>query len=196
MGKPSTTATERQRTEHNRLKAIGHPLRAKILLLLGERTLSPAQIAREISGDVREISRHCRMLEKLECAEIVSTRQVRGATEHFYCATEYHLVEDDEWEQLHPVQKDHFLGDIAGGIVRDMARSFEAKMLGSDEKAELTRTPLTFDREGQGDALEIVKRARRELTDVAAASADRLAGSDEQGIAHASFFGLFEIPLS
>lgn len=189
------TQTPRQRQELNRLKAISQPERAKILLILGERTASPVQIARELGGDVREVSRHCRMLQKLECVELVSTRPRRGATEHFYRAIEFHLVEDDEWDSLHPVQQEHFLGDVVSAIARDIDRSHQAKMLGSDpDSEELTRTPRIYDRQGQAKAIEVMKRAREELTEAAEESADRLAESGEDGVAHTTFLGFFEIP--
>jgi hypothetical protein len=191
----TTKQTSRQRQELNRLKAISQPERAKILLILGERTASPVEMARELQGDVREISRHCRMLVKLECIELVSTRQKRGATEHLYRAIEFHLVEDEEWANLHPVQQDHFLSDVVSAIARDIDRSHQAKMLGSNpDSEEFTRTPHVFDSEGQAKAIEIMKRAREELTEAAEESAGRLAESGEDGIAHTTFLGLFEIP--
>jgi DNA-binding transcriptional ArsR family regulator len=190
-----TTQTPKQQLELNRLKAISHPERAKILLLLNEKTASPVQIAREHGGDVREISRHCRMLEKLECIELVSTRPRRGATEHFYRATEFHLVEDDEWESLHLVQKDHFLADVVSAIFRDIDRSHQAGMLGSEPESEmLVRDPRVFDEEGLERAAEIVRRARDELAEVEKESTGRLSDAGEQGTIHAIVLGLFETP--
>jgi hypothetical protein len=42
-------------------------------------------------------------LVRLECVELVSERPVRGAVEHFYRATELHLIDTDEWEELDPM---------------------------------------------------------------------------------------------
>lgn len=190
-----TTQTPKQQLELNRLKAISHPERAKILLILNEETASPVQIKRKHGGDVREISRQCRMLEKLKCIELVSTRPRRGATEHFYRATEFHLVEDDEWESLHPVQKDHFLGDVVSAIGRDIDRSHKSRMLGSEPEAEmLARDPRVFDREGLAKAAEIMRRVRDELAEVEEESTGRLAVAGEQGTIHATLLGLFETP--
>jgi DNA-binding transcriptional ArsR family regulator len=198
----ATAQVSKQQLELNRLKAISHPERAKILLILNEKTASPSELAREHGGDdrelthdVREISRHCRMLEKLECIELVSTRPRRGATEHFYRATEFHLVEDDEWESLHPVQKDHFLADVVSAIFRDVDRSHQAGMLGSEPESEvLVRDPRVFDEEGLEKAAEIVRRARDELAEVEEESTGRLADTGEQGAIHAIILGLFETP--
>lgn len=190
----TTTTAARQAVEMNRLKAISHPLRSEILMLLGERTLSPVQISREIGGDVREISRQCKILVKLECAELVKTRPRRGATEHFYAATALHLVDDEQWEELHPVQQDHFIGDIVRGIVKDLVRAFQAKLLGRGTDAMLARTPLVFDKDGRQAALQVVTRTRDELEEVAEASAKRIAEDGAEGMAHSSIIGLFEVP--
>ena len=41
-----------------------------------------------------------RELERLDCIELVETRPVRGATEHFYRATARAFFSADEWVQL------------------------------------------------------------------------------------------------
>ncbi len=55
-----------------------------------------------------------RRLEELQCAELVSTRAVRGAVEHFYRATERHLIDTDEWDQLDPMTAE----DLVCGFVQ------------------------------------------------------------------------------
>ncbi|MFL5898693.1 MAG: helix-turn-helix domain-containing protein [Solirubrobacterales bacterium] len=85
----------------NRIKAMEHPLRARILRTLVERgVMSPAELTRALGADLSDVSYHVRRLEELECAELVETRPVRGAVEHFYRAIERHLIDTDEWEQL------------------------------------------------------------------------------------------------
>src|ERR1700744_4638182 len=95
-----TTRAKRVRGAENRYKAMQHPLRATLLRIYSERTASPAEISRELLVDVSKVSYHSRKLVELECAELVDTRPVRGAVEHFYRATERQLVATGDGAQL------------------------------------------------------------------------------------------------
>src|SRR5687767_10213230 len=103
---PTTTqqGKGRERSTRNRLKAMSHPWRARILRLLVERGIqSPAELARALGAELSDVSYHTRRLEELECVELVKTRPVRGALEHFYRAIELHLIDTSEWEELDPM---------------------------------------------------------------------------------------------
>lgn len=76
---------------------MSHPLRAAILRILAERTASPAEMARELGAELSNVSYHAKQLVHLECAELAGTRPGPGAVEHFYRATERHLIEIEEW---------------------------------------------------------------------------------------------------
>ncbi len=70
------------------LKALAHPLRARVLPLFTEEAVSPIQVARQLDADVRDIAYHVRVLRRLGYIELVETRRRRGALEHFYRAAE------------------------------------------------------------------------------------------------------------
>lgn len=90
------TRAQGRRAGENRIRAISHPLRAAILRILAERTASPAEMARELGEELSNVSYHAKQLVQLECAELVGMRQARGAVEHFYRATERHLIDVEE----------------------------------------------------------------------------------------------------
>lgn len=69
------------------LKALSHPVRARALTVLGQRVASPSELAAEQGEPVGDVAYHVRVLRELEMIELVKTRQVRGATEHFYRST-------------------------------------------------------------------------------------------------------------
>ena len=50
----------------------------------GGRTLSAAELAKELQVDLNGLNYHVRELEAKGLIDLVRTRQVRGATEHFY----------------------------------------------------------------------------------------------------------------
>ncbi len=68
-------------------RATAHPLRVSILEILGidgGRTLSPSDLSRELQIPLSNTNYHVTELAKAQLIDLVRTRQVRGATEHFY----------------------------------------------------------------------------------------------------------------
>ena len=189
----STKAQRRKATE-NRIKAMSHPLRASILRLLVERTASPAEMARELDEELSNVSYHTKQLVEFECAELVSTRPVRGALEHFYRATERHLIDTEEWEELDPLVAEDILCDIVQKMLDDFVSSARAGVVGADENFHLTRTPLVLDQEGMQEAMEAHERARLEILEIEARSAARMIESGEQGTNVSSSQSCFKMP--
>ncbi|HET9198679.1 MAG TPA: helix-turn-helix domain-containing protein [Solirubrobacterales bacterium] len=189
-----STKSQRRKATENRIKAMSHPLRASILRILVERTASPAEMARELDEELSNVSYHTKQLVGFECAELVSTRPVRGALEHFYRATERHLIDTEEWEELDPVMAEGLVCEFMQKILDDFIVSAKARLVGGDKDFHLTRTPLVLDGEGLQEALEVHERARLEILEVEARSAARMVESNEVGTNVSSSQGLFKMP--
>lgn len=69
------------------LKALSHPVRARALIALNQRVASPSELADEQGEAVGDVAYHVRVLHEMGMIELVNTRQVRGATQHFYRGT-------------------------------------------------------------------------------------------------------------
>lgn len=189
-----STKTQRRKATENRIKAMSHPLRAAILRTLVERTASPAEMARELDEELSNVSYHTKQLVGFECAELVSTRPVRGALEHFYRATERHLIDTEEWEELDPVIAEDLVCEFMQKILDDFVASARARIIGSDENFHLTRTPLVLDEQGMQEALEAHERARLEILEIEARSAARMVDSGENGTNVSSSQACFKMP--
>lgn len=189
-----STKTQRRKATENRIKAMSHPLRAAVLRILADRTASPAEMARELDEELSNVSYHTKQLVGFECAELVSTRPVRGALEHFYRATERHLIDTEEWEELDPVIAEDLVCEFMQKILDDFVASARAGIIGSDEHFHLTRTPLVLDEQGLEEAMEAHERARLEVLEIEARSAERLLNSEAQGIHVSSDQGCFKMP--
>jgi DNA-binding transcriptional ArsR family regulator len=189
----STKVQRRQATE-NRIKAMSHPLRSAILRILADRTASPAEMARELDEELPNVSYHTRQLVALECVELVSTRPVRGALEHFYRATERHLIDTEEWEELDPLVAEGLVCEFMQKILDDFVASRKAGIVGADESFHLTRTPLVLDESGLREALEVHERARLELLEVESRSNARLVQAGTTGFPVSSSQGCFQMP--
>jgi DNA-binding transcriptional ArsR family regulator len=195
MSETPNGAKRRGKTARNRLNAMSHPLRARILRLLVERgVLSPAELARALGAELPDVSYHVRKLEELECAELVRTRPVRGAVEHFYRATERHLIDLDEWEELDPMMAEDLVCDFMQRIVDDFIASRKAGIVGSDPHFHITRTPLLLDKEGFQEGMEVFERCRLEMSEIEARSAERRSTSGASGIRVSSSLAYFKVP--
>lgn len=189
-----STKVERQKAAQNRIKAMNHPLRARLLRILVERTSSPAEMARELDEDLSNVSYHTKQLVELECAELVSTRPVRGALEHFYRATERSYVNREEWDDLDPVMAENILSEVMQKSLDDYVGAAQAETIGNAGAFHMTRTPLVLDEAGLQEALEAHEQARLELLEIASRSAERMVDSGEEGINVSSSQLCFKMP--
>lgn len=82
------------------LKALAHPVRARALTVLNQRVASPSELANEQGEVVGYVAYHVRVLHELGLIELVETRQVRGATEHFYRGAVKPYLSDEFWKRL------------------------------------------------------------------------------------------------
>lgn len=192
--KAMSTKTERKKAAQNRIKAMNHPVRAALLGILAERTSSPAEMARELDEDLSNVSYHTKQLVELECAELVSTRPVRGALEHFYRATERSVMDKEGWDGIDPMMAETLIHEVMQKILDNFVAAAEAKTIGDNADFHLTRTPLLLDQRGLQEALEAHERTRHELLEIASRSAERMVESSEEGINVSSSQACFKIP--
>lgn len=185
---------ERHGIDQRLVKAMSHPHRLHALKILNERTASPIQLAPIVGTSVGRIAYHVRELERLECIELVETRPVRGATEHFYRATTRAFFDADDWAQL-PLSVRHSLSGVMmteiwsliGGAMT--AGTFDAR-----DDRHVSWTPMVVDEEGWGEVQSILARALDEVIEAQAQSADRIARSGGSGSRVGVAMTAFELP--
>lgn len=193
----ATKAQRRQATQ-NRIKAMAHPLRAEAFRLIRERgVLSPTEVARELEADLKDVSYHVRKLKDFGCVEEVENRQVRGAVEHFYRATEAHMIDTEEWGELaetQPEMAEALTDEFMQGIVDDYTASRRAEIVALDEEFWIVRTPLLLDPEGMREALEAAEAYETAMTEIAARSAGRRGREQTEEVPVSSSTVLFKMP--
>jgi DNA-binding transcriptional ArsR family regulator len=191
------TRAERRQATQNRLKAMQHPLRAEAFGLIRERgPMSPAEVARELEADIPTVSYHVRKLREYNCVEEVENRPVRGVVEHFYRATESHMVDIEEWAELadqNPEVAEVLTDEFMQFIVDDFTASRRAAIVGRDEKFWISRTPHVLDDRGLDEALEAAEAYEAKITEIAAQSSARL-DPEDRGIPVSSSLVLFKMP--
>jgi DNA-binding transcriptional ArsR family regulator len=180
-------ATEREATER-RIKAMSHPLRRKVLQHIRDKgEKSPVEVSWELAEELHSVSYHVRELLKLDYLERVRTEQVRGAIKSYYVATDQHLVDTAEWEELEPGEKEGMLVDFMQPIVDDFTAATKAGTLGRDGNWVITRTPIhATDEQGFKEMLDAHRELFERVLAIQRESLERMAESGEEPIAVSS----------
>jgi DNA-binding transcriptional ArsR family regulator len=156
------------------VKALGHPMRVRILALLQERTASPRELAQWLDATLGTVAYHVRALHDLGLLELVRTTQVRGAIAHHYRARERPRVSDEAWAAASPLVKQAAVGATLQ-TTDDYARaSADAGGFDRDE-AHLTRRNLRLDANGWKQAAKACEQLLASLARIEDGSEKRLA---------------------
>jgi DNA-binding transcriptional ArsR family regulator len=196
-GTTSSAGRGAAKRSRNHIRALSHPLRARVLRLLVERgKMSPAEIGREIGEASDRVSYHCRQLVAYDCAEMVEEKRVvgKGAVEHFYIATRRTVLKEEDWNGLGRAMGQAFINEAIALIVEDYEASRASDMAGSDASFHIGRTPMVLDGQGIREALDNCERWRLEQAEIELRSAARRSESKEHGTHVSSSLAFFKMP--
>src|SRR3954452_14146854 len=155
------------------VRAIAHPLRLRLLTIFNERVASPSDLAAELGEPIGNVSYHTRILARLGCVELVRTKQVRGAVEHYYRAVVRPVFSDEDWAELPMSIRKSLAGVVLAEIADDIGAAAAQGGFDRDE-VHLSRTPLTLDRKGWQDVNELLQGIYERALEIQAESASRL----------------------
>ena len=178
MSSPGTDAGRDRPLDPNLAKALSHPLRQRILERLSvDGEASPTQIARLLDAPLPNVAYHVRILVELDCVELVRTRQVRGALEHYYRATASPWLDAELWAQLPASFRRQALARTLRDIVSDAS---DAGVAGGFDHpdAYLRRVDVRLDEQGWQDAAELLAQLLTAMERIHADSANRAAEND------------------
>lgn len=186
MGKTRTkqTIAADEGIDSRLLKALGHPLRQRILRVLNDRVASPVELSRELDEALGNVSYHVRTLEDLGAVELVRTEPVRGALEHFYRATTRVELNDAHWAKL-PVSVRRKLFDQTQQLIWEHVVAAAAETGFDDPQAHVSWTPLDLDEEGYQEVVEVLAETLEQVLAAQARSSGRLTELGDEGRARA-----------
>src|SRR5688500_294905 len=125
-------------------KALSHPMRARILVILNERVASPNEIAEEIHERLPNVSYHVRALQDLGCIELVDTAQRRGAIEHYYRAVTRPFFTDKDWKRLPRSGRQAISGTALKVIWEDVSEAINGGTFDVRADRHLTHSPMAL----------------------------------------------------
>jgi len=155
------------------LKALSHPVRARALTTLNQRVASPSELAAEQGEAVGYVAYHVRVLHELGMIELVNTRQVRGATEHFYRSLAQPYLDDEVWGKLSLDSRSGISIANLGVLNNAIREAFEAGTFDSRTNRHLSNVSLDLDERGWEEANELLKSCLEGLLRIGAESEAR-----------------------
>ncbi len=178
--------------DQNLVKALGHPLRVRILESLQGRSASPVALSKELGESLGVVSYHTNALVQCGCIEQTRTRPRRGTIEHFFTAVPRSFIGDQDWRAA-PLS-------VRGGISEAAIRTFteragaalEAGTLDGRDDTTLSWLPMQVDERGWREMAEVLDGALKALQDVHTRSRERLGSGD--GIPVIAAVAGFETP--
>jgi DNA-binding transcriptional ArsR family regulator len=171
--KAKQNGASRSQADATLLKALAHPVRARALTVLNQRIASPSELASEQEETVGYVAYHVRVLHELGMIELVSTRQVRGATEHFYRSTAQPWLEDEFWSRLSIDSRTGISVANVGVLNNAIREAFEAGTFDSRTNRHLSNVSLDLDERGWEEANALLKTCLEGLLKVGAESEAR-----------------------
>jgi DNA-binding transcriptional ArsR family regulator len=167
--------------DHRLMKILGHPVRVQALTILNERVASPNEIAQALEIEVGTAAYHVRALEKNGYIELMGTRPVRGATEHFYRATKRAFITTDDWVQLPDSLRSSISATVFQSIVDDGADAIGSGTFDRRKDRHLSWTTMVLDEQGWDELSREMAGTLERILKIQGDSASRLAASEEVG---------------
>jgi len=177
------TKTKKQTGMDQRLvKALAHPLRVQILMILNERMASPNELSKELEEGLSQVSYHVKVLKDFECIEMVKTEPRRGAVEHYYRATTRAFFTDADYEHLPESIKPGATAAVMRMLMEDVGSALEGGTFTARDDMHLSWTPGVVDEQGWEELVDLVNETLDRVIKVHEGSAKRLAKSGEEGV--------------
>lgn len=175
------------------VRALGHPMRVRVLESLQRRNASPTQLAREYKESLGVVSYHVNILLDVGCLEQVRTRPKRGTIEHFYVARPRSFVGHQDWRKVPLTVRGGVTDAAVSAFVGRVAEAIDAETIDARDDTTLNWMPMMVDCQGWRETAEILDRARCELMEVSSRSRERLGTKD--GIPVVTGLAGFEVPV-
>lgn len=192
--KAKASARTKKGIDKRLVKALAHPLREQILIILNERMASPNELSKELEEGLSQVSYHVKVLKDFECIEMIKTEPRRGAVEHYYRATARPFLTDRDWKRLPASIRPGLSSELMQTVVDDASEALQEGTFDGRDDRHLSRTPLTLDEKGWSEFTDLLNEALDRMLEIQSKSVERLAKSDEEGFSVLGVLMGFEVP--
>lgn len=180
MSKPVGSNQGEAKIDVKLMKALGHPLRQRILQeLTRSEEASPSQIAQTIDEPLTNVGYHVRVLVKCDAIELVRTEVAGSSVEHFYRAKVRPVVDEDNWRNIPESVRESLLDQTFQQIWHNVRAASEGEGL-KDLRTAAAWSPLKLDDEAFSELSRMVGDLMLEALALQSGSDQRLSGLDEK----------------
>ena len=139
-------------------EAMAHPTRVNALTWLIEGDTTPAIIAERLGLSISNVMHHIRVLERLDCIELVEVQQAHGGrvSQQLFRATVKPYLDDEAWEKLDVTGKRRFVVILLRLVSGDVNEATLHGTMFDPDDNHLSRSPLNLDLEGWKETKEML----------------------------------------
>lgn len=174
------------------IRALSHPLRARILRELEDSQGSPVELSKQLGASLGTVSYHVKILEELGLIRLVKTTPRRGALEHHYRARPRRTSGREKWDQLPAAARGEAARQAAKALGAVISKAAAAGGFGR-KGSGIHRLSLTLDQEGWKEARTEVEALVKRLRDIERTAGKRIGDAGAEVPAGVTV-ALFELP--
>jgi DNA-binding transcriptional ArsR family regulator len=174
------------------VRALGHPLRVKILEVVQVRNASPSELTDLLSAPLGNVAYHVRVLEKCGCIEQVATARRRGAVEHYFRARPRSYIGHQDWRKVPKSLRDAVTGATLGSFFDRAADALESGTIDARDDTTLNWMPMAVDEAGWDEVAAVFKAAANRLEAIHALCRKRIEQSEDVEISLVVGMAAFE----
>jgi DNA-binding transcriptional ArsR family regulator len=179
----TTRGKTRQRAlEETQAFAVGHHVRFEALSIFNERIASPKEVAEVTGASLSKAGHHVKELLDAGCIELVRIEPRGGSAEHFYRAIKRPEITDEEWEAMPDTNRREIAATVFRNLIAEGLSSIRASKMSADRFLRLSWKSVNLDAEGRKAAADEQRGSLERLQTIEAESANRMAGSGEEGV--------------
>jgi DNA-binding transcriptional ArsR family regulator len=180
------------RIDQRLVRALGHPLRVKILEVVQLRKASPSELTELLQAPLGNVAYHVRVLEKCGCIEQVATARRRGAVEHYFRARPRSYIGHQDWRKVPKSLRDAVTGASLGTFFDKAADALEAGTMDARDDTTLNWMPMAVDQAGWGEVAAVFEAVTNRLEAIHELCRRRMAQNGEESTALVVGMAAFE----
>lgn len=180
------------RIDQRLVRALGHPLRVKILEVVQLRKASPSELTELLQAPLGNVAYHVRVLEKCGCIEQVATARRRGAVEHYFRARPRSYIGHQDWRKVPKSIRDAVTGASLGTFFDKAADALEAGTMDARDDTTLNWMPMAVDAAGWEEVTAVFEAVTNRLEAIHELCRRRMAQNDEEATALVVGMAAFE----
>jgi len=163
-------------------RALGNPLKKRILYLLVEMEASPAQVAAKLDEDLSVVARHVRELAAAKLVKVVRRTRARGGSASVYKTVARPILEAKAWEEANRLLREIHSTWAAQLLLGDLVESINSGVFDARTGRAMLRIPAVVDEQGFEEIEPAAAAFLEAIEQITVKSTERMAESGEAGI--------------